>query len=147
MPKAGTLHAGDSVAKTLTFTLAAGEAATCVSLLMTREHARSEHPAIGRARCIVLEANNVGFPNSEAPIVAAAPTPTPAPRERFVAELHGVIPASICGGTYAPVFCLFAYADGRPATAFEIDADQRFTFEVADDASAVDAGPSISGFA
>ena len=54
--------------------------------------------------------------------------------------------ASICGGTYVPVFCVFAYADGRPTTAFEIDADQRFTLEVADDASAVDAGPSITGF-
>jgi hypothetical protein len=146
MAQACTLHAGDSIGKTLTFTLAAGEAATCVSLLLTRVHARSEHPAIGRARCIVLEANNAGKAPCEAPIVAAAASATPAPRERFVAELRGIIPASICGGTYTPVFCLFAYADGRPATAFEIDADQRFAFEVADDAAAVDAGPSISGF-
>lgn len=147
MPNAGTLHAGDTIAKTLTFTLAAGEAATCVNLLLTRVHARSEHPTIGRARCIVLEANNTGKVDPEAAIVATAASATPAPRERFIAELRGVIPASICGGTYTPVFCLFTYADGRPATAFEIDADQRFAFEVADDASAVDAGPSISGFA
>lgn len=144
MPDTATLHAGDPIAKTLTFTLLAGEEASCISLLLTRRRAQSEHSAAGRARCIVLEAEALGAAEPAPAIVPAAAAPSP--RGRFVAELHGVVPASICGGTYVPVFCVFAYADGRPTTAFEIDADQRFTLEVADDASAVDAGPSITGF-
>ena len=144
MTHVGTLHAGQSIDKTLTFTLAAGEEASCVSLILTRLHAQSEHAALGRARCIVLEARRANASSADSAILAAAAVP--APRARFVAELRGVIPAAICGGTYAPAFCIFAYADGRPTTAFEIDADQRFALDVADDASATDAGPSISAF-
>ena len=145
MSNATMLRAGDTIVKTLTFTLAAGEQASFITLLLTRTQARSEHPTIGRARCVVLTAQNAN-PRSMDGAIAPAAT-IPAPRERFVAELRGVVPASISGGDYIPVFCLFAYADGRAATGFEIDADQRFTLAIADDADSVDPGPSITGFA
>lgn len=142
MPEAMTLQAGSPIVKRLTFTLAAGEEVSRITLLLTRLEARSEHPTIGRARCIVLQSDNpsreLGKPGGE-PAVAL-------PRARFVADLHGVVPRSICGGSYTPVFCMFTYIDERPPTGFEIDADQRFAIEIADDATAVDAGPSITGF-
>jgi hypothetical protein len=144
MPETAAFHAGDSIVRTLAFTLAAGEEASRVTLLLTRARAQSEHPTTGRSRCIILEADGPGPPAPDAAIVPAAAVP--APRTRFTAQLRGVIPASICGGSYNPVFCIFAYRDGRAATGFEIDADQRFVVEVADDAASVDAGPSIMGF-
>ncbi len=144
MPHAIMYQAGDSISRTLTFTLAAGEEAARITLLLTRTDARSEHPTMGRARCVVLESDN---PSPCAPPAGVAPEAVPLPRGRCQAELHGTIPASICGGSYNPVFCVFTYQDGRPSTGFEIDADQRFIVEIADDASAVDAGPSITSFA
>jgi hypothetical protein len=141
MPNSAKFSAGDSISKTLTFTLAAGEEASRITLLLTRTDAHSEHPAIGRARCLVLEADD------PSPCVSPGATVATLPRARCQAELRGVIPASICGGSYTPVFCVFAYVDGRSPTGFEIDADQRFTIEIADDAAAVDSGPSISAFA
>jgi hypothetical protein len=141
MAKATVVHAGDSVDATLTFTLAAGERASRITLLLTRTQARSEHSSIGRARCIVLESSSdeAWTPNTK---IQAADIGD-APRARFQAALRGVVPASICGGTYTPVFCFFAYANGQPTTGFEIDADQRFNVEVADDNASVDAGPEI----
>lgn len=141
MPKATVVHAGDAVSATLTFTLAAGEEASRVTLLMTRTQAHSEHSAVGRARCIILESSREPAGRSQSAIRAAGIGD--APRARFQTELRGIVPASICGGTYAPVFCFFAYANGQPTTGFEIDADQRFAVTVADDADAVDAGPAI----
>ncbi len=134
-------HAGDSIAKRLTFTLAAGEEATRITLLLTRTQSQSVRPTIGRARCIILEADRTGSQPSNSAISAAPPAG--APRTRFDADLRGVVPASICGGTYCPVFCVFDYAGGRPPTGFEIDADQRFAIEVADDGTAIDAGPAV----
>ncbi len=145
MSNATMLRAGDTIVKTLTFTLAAGEDASCITLLLTRTQAQSEHPTIGRARCVVLTAANANPRSVDGPIASAAAVP--APRGRFVAELRGVVPASICAGDYTPVFCIFAYADDRAATGFEIDADQRFTVAITADADSVDAGPSIIGFA
>jgi hypothetical protein len=145
MADAVTLRAGDSIVKTLTFTLAAGEDAARITLLLTRMQANSEHSAVGRARCIVLECDPASPAAAETVISSAGGLGSP--RARFQAELRGVVPVSICGGSYGPVFCVFAYRDGRPATGFEVDANQRFAIEVADDAASVDAGPSINGFA
>jgi hypothetical protein len=108
---------------------------------LTRTQAQSEHSALGRARCIVLESSSAAPWTPDTTIHAAGIGD--APRTRFAAELRGIVPASICGGTYAPVFCFFAYANGQPSTGFEIDADQRFEVMVADDSSSVDAGPAI----
>jgi hypothetical protein len=65
---------------------------------------------------------------------------------RITLLLTGVVPASIRGGSYRPVFCVFAYIDGRPAMGFESGAKQRFAIEIADDAASVVADPSVSGF-
>jgi hypothetical protein len=141
MPEATAVHAGDAVDATLTFTLAAGEEASRITLLLTRTQAQSEHSAMGRARCIVLESSSDA---AWTPATTIRPADMgDAPRKRFQAALRGLVPASICGGTYTPVFCFFAYANGRPSTGFEIDADQRFTVRVADDSASVDAGPAI----
>ena len=141
MPGATAVHAGDAVDATLTFTLAAGEQASRITLLLTRTEAHSEHSATGRARCIILESSSDA---AWTPDTTIRPSGTgDAPRKRFQAALRVVVPASICGGTYTPVFCFFAYADGQPSTGFEIDADQRFTLKVADDSASVDAGPAI----
>jgi hypothetical protein len=141
MPEATVVHAGDSVDATLTFTLAAGEEASRITLLLTRTQAHSEHSAVGRARCIVLESSSDA---PWTPDTTIHPTGIgDAPRARFQAALRGVVPASICGGTYTPVFCFFAYANGQPTTGFEIDADQRFALRIADDSATVDAGPAI----
>jgi hypothetical protein len=141
MPQATLVHAGDTVDATLTFTLAAGEEASRITLLLTRTEARSEHSSLGRARCIVLESSSDAPWTPETTIHSTGIGD--APRGRFQAPLRGIVPASICGGTYAPVFCFFAYADGQPTTGFEIDADQRFSVKVADDSASVDAGPAI----
>jgi hypothetical protein len=141
MPEATMVHAGESVSATLTFTLAAGEEASRITLLLTRTQAQSEHSALGRARCIVLESSSAAPWTPDATIRPAGVSD--APRARFQAELRGIVPVSICGGTYTPVFCFFAYAGGQPTTGFEIDADQRFVVRVADDSTAVDAGPAI----
>jgi hypothetical protein len=141
MREATVMHAGESVAAKLTFTLAVGEEAARITLLLTRTQAQSEHSTMGRARCIVLESSSDAAWTSDTTIRPAGIGT--APRSRFAAELRGVVPASICGGTYTPVFCFFAYANGQPSTGFEIDADQRFAVRVADDSSSVDAGPVI----
>jgi hypothetical protein len=141
MPEATLVHAGDAVDATLTFTLAAGEEASRITLLLTRTQSHSEHSAMGRARCIVLESSSDAAWTPDTTIRSAGIGDTP--RKRFQAALRGVVPASICGGTYAPVFCFFAYANGRPTTGFEIDADQRFSVKVVDDSASVDAGPVI----
>ena len=141
MPEATMVHAGESVSATLTFTLAAGEKASRITLLLTRTQAQSEHSALGRARCIVLESGSNAPWTPDTTIRPAGISDTP--RARYQAKLRGVVPASICGVTYIPVFCFFAYADGGPTTGFEIDADQRFAFRVADDSASVDPGPVI----
>jgi hypothetical protein len=135
------VHAGDAVVATLTFTLAAGEQASRITLLLTRTSSQSEHSAMGRARCIVLESSSDAPWTPDTTIHAAGIGDTP--RTRYQAPLRGIVPASICGGTYAPVFCFFAYANGAPTTGFEIDADQRFAVKVVDDSASVDAGPAI----
>lgn len=141
MREATIVHAGDAVDATLTFTLAAGEKASRITLLLTRTQAQSEHSTTGRARCIVLESSSDAPWTPDTTIRPAGIGD--APRARFQAALRGVVPASICGGTYTPVFCFFAYANGQPSTGFEIDADQRFAVKVVDDSASVDAGPAI----
>jgi hypothetical protein len=145
MSNGARLQAGDEIVKTLIFTLAAGEEASRITLLMTRTQAQSERSALGRSRCVVLTAENPNPLTGAASIVPAAAVA--GPRGRYQAELRGAVPVSICGGSYMPVFCTFEFTDGRPATGFEIDADQRFIIEIADDAASTDSGPAINGFA